>query len=151
QALRNAWGLSPNAFVIGCVARLDPMKDHANFLAAAAHFMGNNPDARFVCVGDGPSRYRDQLKALTHSLGVADHVLWVGQMRDVKAAFNAFDIATLSSAFGEGFPNVIGEAMACGVPVVATEVGDARQIIGEFGEIAPAGQPEALCAGWRRL
>jgi glycosyltransferase involved in cell wall biosynthesis len=151
QALRKAWGLSQKAFVVGCVARLDPMKDHANFLAAAAPFIGKNPDARFVCVGDGPSSYRDQLKALAYSLGVADHVLWVGQMRDVNAAFNAFDIATLSSAFGEGFPNVIGEAMACGVPVVATEVGDAPQIVGEFGEIAPAGQPEALCAGWRRL
>jgi glycosyltransferase involved in cell wall biosynthesis len=151
QTLRKAWGLSHDTFVIGCVARLDPMKDHQNFLTAAAHFTSKNPAARFVCVGDGPSVYRDQLKALAHSLGVADRVLWPGQMRDVKAAFNAFDIVTLSSAFGEGFPNVVGEAMACGVPVVATDVGDVKAIIGQLGEIVPAGQPESLCAGWIRL
>src|SRR5262249_50561976 len=151
QALRKKWGLSPGAFVIGCVARLDPMKDHANFLAAAAQFMDKNPDARFVCVGDGPAHYRDELNALAHSLGVADRVLWVGQMRDIKAAFNAFDIATLSSAFGGGFPNLIGEAMACGVPVAATDVGDARAIVGKLGEIAPPGQPASLCADWERL
>ena len=149
--LRKERELSRGTFVIGCVARLDPMKDHANFLAAAAQFMVKNPDARFVCIGDGPAHYRDELNALAHSLGVADRVLWIGQMRDIKAAFNAFDIATLSSAFGEGFPNVIGEAMACGVPVVATDVGDARAIVGQLGEIAPPGQPALLCAGWERL
>ena len=60
-----------------------------------------------------------------NSLGLADRLVWAGEIGDVKAAYNAFDIATLPSAFGEGFPNVIGEAMACGIPVVATDVGDA--------------------------
>jgi len=150
-ALRKAWELSPDAFVVGCVARLDPMKDHPNFLAAAAQFIGRSPDARFVCIGDGAPPYREQLQALARSYGVADRVLWVDQIHDVKAAFNAFDVATLGSAFGEGFPNVIGEAMACGTPVVATDVGDAGQIVGSLGEIVPAGQPESLSAAWARL
>jgi glycosyltransferase involved in cell wall biosynthesis len=72
-------------------------------------------------------------------------------VNDVKAAYNSFNIATLSSSFGEGFPNAVGEAMACGTPVVATDIGDARWIIGEFGEVVPPGNPDLLCAGWTRL
>ena len=137
RTLRRAWGLSDEAFIIGCVARLDPMKDHANFLNAAARFVREDLDARFVCVGDGPAAYRDELKRLANSLGLADRVLWAGEFGDVKAAYNAFDIATLASAFGEGFPNVVGEAMACGTPVAATDVGDVRSIVGELGEVVP--------------
>jgi glycosyltransferase involved in cell wall biosynthesis len=151
RALRRAWSISDEAFVTGCVARLDPMKDHANFLRAAADFARTNPDARFVCVGDGPAAYRNELRALSNSLGLADRVVWPGEIGDVKAAYNAFDIATLSSAFGEGFPNVVGEAMACGIPVVATDVGDVRPIVDELGETVPPKAPELLCAGWERL
>jgi glycosyltransferase involved in cell wall biosynthesis len=149
RTLRRAWGLSDDALVIGCVARLDPMKDHASLLEAAARFP--DAEARFVCVGDGPSAYRRELQALAHSLGIAERVTWAGEVRDVKAAYSAFDITTLASAFGEGFPNVIGEAMACGTPVTATEVGDARAIIGAYGEIAPPNDPERLAMGWARL
>jgi glycosyltransferase involved in cell wall biosynthesis len=148
---RRAWGIAEGAFVIGCVARLDPMKDHPGFLAAAARFAGGAPDARFVCVGDGPAAYRDELADRARSLGIADKVVWAGEVADVKAAYNAFDILTLPSAFGEGFPNVIGEAMACGVPVAATDVGDARAIVGALGEVVPPKQPELLSAAWARL
>jgi glycosyltransferase involved in cell wall biosynthesis len=151
RTLRRAWGLSDDAFIIGCVARLDPMKDHANFLNAAARFVRENASARFVCVGDGPAAYRDELKRLATSLGLADRVLWAGEFGEVKAVYNAFDIATLASAFGEGFPNVIGEAMASGTPVAATDVGDVRSIVGELGEVVPPKNPDALCAAWRSL
>jgi glycosyltransferase involved in cell wall biosynthesis len=151
RAMRRAWGLSNNHFVIGCAARLDPMKDHANLLQAAASFARENSDARFVCVGGGPAAYRLQLTALANSLGLADRVMWIRDIGDMKAAYNAFDIATLSSAFGEGFPNMVGEAMACGVPVAATDVGDVRLIIGELGEVVPPKDPDLLCAAWRRL
>ena len=151
RAMRGAWGLSGNHFVIGCAARLDPMKDHANLLQAAASFARENSDARFVCVGDGTAAYRLQLITLANSLGLADRVLWVRDIGDMKAAYNAFDIATLSSAFGEGFPNMVGEAMACGVPVAATDVGDVRLIIGEVGEVVPPKNPYLLCTAWRRL
>src|SRR5882672_7721699 len=148
---RRAWGITDDAFVIGCVARLDPMKDHANFLAAAARFTAKVPNARFVCAGEGPATYRAELETLAQSLGLADRDVWAGEIANVAAAYNAFDIATLPSAFGEGFPNVIGEAMACGIPVVATDVGDVRAIIGEFGEVVPPKRPDLLCAGWERL
>jgi glycosyltransferase involved in cell wall biosynthesis len=77
-------------------------------------------------------------------------MVWAGEMADAGVAHNAFDIATLTS-LGEGFPNVVGEAMACGVPVAATDVGDVRAIIGETGEVVPAKNPDLLCAGWTRL
>jgi glycosyltransferase involved in cell wall biosynthesis len=151
RTMRQAWGLSADHLVIGCAARLDPMKDHANLLQAAASFARENSDARFVCVGDGPAGYRLRLASFADSLGLADRVLWVGRIDDMKAAYNAFDIATLSSAFGEGFPNTVGEAMACGVPVAATDVGDVRAIIGDLGEVVVPKNPELLCAAWRRL
>jgi glycosyltransferase involved in cell wall biosynthesis len=151
RAMRRIWGIPEDAFVIGCVARLDPMKDHANLLAAAARCTREMADLRLVCIGSGPAAYRDELRALSNSLGLADRVVWPGEIADVKAAYNAFDIATLPSAFGEGFPNVIGEAMACGVPVVATDVGDARAIIAAHGEVVPPGTPEGLAQAWARL
>jgi glycosyltransferase involved in cell wall biosynthesis len=151
HAMRAAWGLSCHDFVVGCVARLDPMKDHTNLLNAAAIFARQNSDARFVCVGDGPSRYRNQLQTLANSLGLADRVLWAGDVADVRAAYNAFDIATLASSFGEGFPNVVGEAMACGIPVAATDVGDVRLIAGELGEVVAPKNPDLLSAAWGLL
>jgi glycosyltransferase involved in cell wall biosynthesis len=150
-AMRRAWGVADDAFVIGCVARLDPMKDHANLINAAASFARSNPDARFICVGTGRADYRAGLAATASSLGLSDRMLWTGELGDVRAAYNAFDVATLPSAFGEGFPNVIGEAMACGTPVVATDVGDARAIVGAYGEVVPPGEPKSLAAGWTKL
>jgi glycosyltransferase involved in cell wall biosynthesis len=150
-AIRRRWQIPDNAFVIGCVARLDAMKDHANLLNAAASFARNHPDAHLVCIGGGPPSYADELKTLANSLGLTGRVVWAGEIDDVKAAYNSFNIATLSSSFGEGFPNAIGEAMACGVPVVATNIGDVRWIVGEFGEVVPPSNPGLLCAGWSRL
>lgn len=151
RAQRRAWGISDDAFVIGCVARFDPMKDHATFLAAAAEFGREHPDARFVCVGDGAATYRNGIKALAASLGLDRCLVWAGEMDDLRGAYNAFDVATLSSAFGEGFPNVIGEAMACGIPVAATDVGDSRLIVGEFGEVVAPRRPDLLASAWSRL
>jgi glycosyltransferase involved in cell wall biosynthesis len=151
QEFRRRLGLPESCFLIGLVARLDPMKDHATFLTAAAEFARGHPDARFLCVGDGPFEYRRRLEARAVELGLADRIRWAGERLDVGAAYNALDIATLCSSFGEGFSNVIGEAMACGVPVVATDVGDARSIIGDCGEIVPPKRPDLLQSAWARL
>jgi glycosyltransferase involved in cell wall biosynthesis len=151
RELRRTWGVSETAFVIGMVARLDPMKDHETFLAAAARFARQDAGARFVCVGDGPQAYRDELAASARSLGIDDRVVWAGELERVEAAYNAFDIATLSSAFGEGFPNVVGEAMACGRPVVATDVGESRFVIGDYGAAVPPRRPDLLNDAWVRV
>lgn len=147
-ALRREWGAGEHAFLVGIVARLDPMKDHETFLRAAALFAREDAAARFVVVGDGPPALRDGLRAEARRLGLADRMVWAGERGDLRAVYNALDLATLSSAFGEGFPNVLGEAMACGTPTVATDVGDTRAVLGEHGIVVPPRDPLALARGW---
>lgn len=150
-ALRAAWRVPEDAPLIGMVARIDPMKDHGNFLRAAAAFLASSPTARFVCVGDGNAAYRRSLVQQAEALELGGAVIWAGERHDLAAVYSALDIATLSSAFGEGFPNVLGEAMACGTPAVATEVGDSRLILGDAGIVVPHGDPGALAQGWRAM
>jgi glycosyltransferase involved in cell wall biosynthesis len=148
QRVRKEWGLSENDKLIGLVARLDPMKDHPTFLRAAALLAKKREDVRFVCVGDGPANYRHELYALTKELGLADRVMWTGARADMPAVYNALDIATSSSSYGEGFPNVIGEAMACGVPCVVTDVGDSGWIVGNSDAIVPVKEPYIMAHSW---
>lgn len=139
--LRAAWGIQEGQRVIGFVGRLDPTKDHPTFLAAAARLA--DPALRFVVVGDGPPAYRERLQAEARALGLEDRVVWAGALADMPAVYNAFDLAALVST-SEGFPNTLGEAMACGVSCVTSDVGDAAQIVADTGLVVPAREPEAL-------
>ena len=145
--LRQEWGAGEGRPLIGLVARLDPMKDHPTFLEAAARLAEALPEARFVCVGGGPRDYAAELRERAGALGLHDRLVWAGPRTDMPAVYNALDLLCLSSTFGEGFPNVLGEAMACGVPCVTTDVGDAALVVGETGEVVPKGDAEALAQG----
>ena len=134
QRLRLMLGLAHDALIICLVARFDPQKDHATAFAA----LESVPEAHLVCIG------RDVPRA-----GPRVHLL--GERSDIEALMPGFDVATLSSAVGEGFSNVLAEAMACGVPCVATDVGDAAAILGETGIVVPRRDPAALAAGWQRM
>jgi len=149
--LRASLGLAPETFVVGLVARLDPMKDHPTFLRAAAVFLQHMPDARFVCVGGGGAAYSQQLRAMAQSLDLDGKVIWTDERNDAAALFNAFDVSTLTSKYGEGFPNAVGEAMACGVPCVVTDAGDAADIVDDPSLVVPIGAADALAATWLRL
>jgi glycosyltransferase involved in cell wall biosynthesis len=146
-AVRAEWGVLPDETLMGIVARLDPMKDYPNFLEAAARLARRERGLRFVSVGTGPEDYGAVLQKQARRLGLDKRMIWAGPRGDLPAVYNALDLLVSSSAFGEGFSNVLGEAMACGVPCVATDVGDAREILGDGDTVVSPSNPEALAAG----
>ncbi|WP_445657531.1 glycosyltransferase family 4 protein [Achromobacter sp. NCFB-sbj8-Ac1-l] len=148
ERVRAQWGLAGDVPVIGCVARWDPLKDHANLLRAVAALVRDGRDAglRCVLVGRGMTADNPDLMALVDKLNLRDRLVLAGPSDDVPAVMNGLDLHVLSSC-AEGFPNVVAEAMACGVYCVATDVGDAAYIIGETGVVVPPEQPEALARG----
>jgi glycosyltransferase involved in cell wall biosynthesis len=150
QQVRCEWGVRKDEQLIGLVGRLDPMKDHPTFLQAAALIAQERHDVRFVCVGDGPAPYKQELWALSKNLGLDGRLIWAGARSDMPCIYNALDIAT-SSSYGEGLSNVIGEAMSCGVPCVVTDVGDSAAIVGNSVQVVPPRDPRALMEGWIRL
>jgi glycosyltransferase involved in cell wall biosynthesis len=136
QAVRGELGIPQDATLLAHVARVDPMKDHGSFLAA----MTELPDLFALLVGVG-----------TEHLAAARNVLRLGRRHDVARLFAAADFAVSSSRFGEGFSNALAEGMACGLPAVATDVGDAKLILGDTGLVVPPENPHALAAAIRAL
>jgi len=145
KALRVSWGIGDGVLAIGLVGRLDPIKDHATFLRAAALVTAQCPLVKFVCIGGGDSAYKDSLAALSEELDLSARVVWAGECDDMPSVYNALDVACLTS-LAEGCPNVLLEAMACSVPCVATDVGDAKRILGDTGDIVQPRDPTALAA-----
>jgi len=136
RAVRSELGIADDAIVLAHVARVDTMKDHGSFLAAMAKL----PDLSAVLLGAG-----------TENLPAAHNVRRLGRRHDVARLFAAADFVVSSSRFGEGFSNVLAEGMACGLPAVATDVGDAKLIVGDTGVIVPPESPDALAAAIRTL
>lgn len=145
--IRAEWHIGPERRLVGLVGRLDPMKGHPDFIRAAARLRAVQPDVRWVCVGEGSAGYRQTLAALATSLGLDDALLWAGNRLDMPAVYNALDLAVSASIYGEGVSNMLGEAMASGVPGVTTAVGDSAWVVGETGVVVPPGQPAALAEG----
>jgi glycosyltransferase involved in cell wall biosynthesis len=148
---RDEHGIAAKERVILMVARFDPMKDHATFLRAAALLRRDCASVRFVLVGSGPAEYEAELRKLASSLDLGLDVVWAGSRNDMATVYSGADILTLPSRFGEGFPNVVAEAMACGVPCVVTNVGDARDVVGPIGAVVEPQNHEALSAAWRDM
>lgn len=146
--LRKAWQVGPETWLFGCVARWDPLKDHANLLEAFARLRQRYPDAplRCVLVGRDMDAGNQALVDMLQRLGIEDDVILAGPSQEIPAVMSALDTHVLSS-LAEGFPNVVAEAMACGTPVVATDVGDAAMIVGPDGWLVPARDPAALAEG----
>lgn len=137
QAVRLELGLQPDETAVVMVARVDAMKDHAGLLAAVRRLASLPGRARFVLIGRGTQQ-------LTIPKDLTATVVALGERLDVPRLLRGFDLAVLSSAYGEGFPNVLAEAMATGLPCIATDVGDAAEVVGEGGFIVPKRDPTAL-------
>lgn len=150
EKFRTEIGVAEDVFVVGMVARYHRMKDHHCFLSAAAKICSSCTDARFVLAGTDIAWNNDALVADIDRLGLRDRVVLLGARDDIQTVMAGLDCLVLTST-SEGFPNVIGEAMAAGVPCVATDVGDAQVIMGDTGTIAAVGDFAAVAEGVLKL
>jgi glycosyltransferase involved in cell wall biosynthesis len=141
--LREEWGVTSAARLIGFVGRIDPMKGHRVFLQAAARVHEREPRTTFVIAG-GTREQTAQLRDQAEALGVGQAVRWSESRSDMPAFYSALDVLCSASLYGEGTSNVIAEAMSCGCPCVATDVGDSAELIGDLGRVVPPGNPVLL-------
>jgi glycosyltransferase involved in cell wall biosynthesis len=145
--LRREWNIAENTTLFGMVARWDPQKDHPNLLAALAHLKTQAVlPWHCVLIGSEVDATNQELVALLKQHDLKDYVSLLGIRNDIPAVMNALDLHVLSSSFGEAFPNVVSEAMACGTPCVVTLVGDAALIVGDTGWAVPARDPALFAA-----
>jgi len=140
QEFRKELGTSERAILIGHVSRLHPMKDHTTLLKAIDSVTKETSDSKeiqsvlFLLVGYGVSR----------DLSTNPSIHFLGERSDIPRIMSALDVLVSSSAWGEGFPNVIGEAMASETPCVVTDVGDSAYIVGKYGKVCPAGDDHCI-------
>lgn len=152
RARCRAWlGVSPDTLVVGHVARDHPMKDHETLLLAARQVVRSSPNALFVLVGTGVDESNSRLAGLVRQFELGRNVRFLGEVFQLENLYPAFDLCVLSSAWGEAFPNVLGEAMACGVPCIATDVGEAGTIIGDQHRVVDPSKPDALAHAIRQV
>jgi glycosyltransferase involved in cell wall biosynthesis len=144
--MRAEMGTAANAdmeFIWLAVGRITPAKDYPNLLRAFAELRKQRADARLWIVGEAANAYAAELRVLGAELGLGDAVRWLGLRRDLPDLLDAADGFALSSAW-EGMPQVIAEAMAMEKPVVATDVGGVRELMGDTGALVGAHNPGAL-------
>lgn len=132
-----------NQQVIGIIGRIIPIKDHSTLIKAASLLSMKVKNLRILIVGVGSADYIDDLYTLVDELGLANRVIWLGSRRDIVAIYSALDVL-VSSSLGEGFSNVIGEAMSCGIPCVVTDVGDSASIVGDPTRVVRPKDPKLL-------
>jgi glycosyltransferase involved in cell wall biosynthesis len=145
-SLRNTYPFGSDALVFGCLGRFHPAKDHRNFVRAAGLVAKRVPNAVFVMIGGGLDANNAELAGWIAETGCADRFVLLGQRTDVPVCLASLDVFCMPSRT-EGFPNVVGEAMAMGVPCVVTDVGDAAMLIGDTGRVVPKEDSKALADG----
>jgi glycosyltransferase involved in cell wall biosynthesis len=142
---RKQWKIAPEVPLVGIVARLVPVKNHALFLQAAAKVIQTIPNAHFMIIGDG--ELRAEVEAQIETLGLRKSVTVTGWTRDMAAVYADLDVKVISSS-NEGTPLTFIEALAAGCPVVGTDVGGVAEFLeqGRFGKVTPPGDAAALAA-----
>lgn len=143
HSVREELNVTENTVLIGLISRYHSIKDHSNFLRAAALLLEKYPDVRFVLAGREIEWDNQPLRELIQSLGLVNNVHLLGERQDNERIIAALDVAT-SASHGEGFPNVIGEAMSCAVPCVVTNVSDLPWIIEGAGRVVPKHDSTAM-------
>jgi glycosyltransferase involved in cell wall biosynthesis len=141
--IRTEIGVDDSYLIVGCVGRYNPAKDHINFIRSAILIAEKYSKVKFLMVGRDLDENNEELKSAINSTLYKDRFILLGERTDPAACLDALDVFVLSSCT-EGFPNVLGEAMALGVPCVTTNVGDAAYLLGEEGVVVPPRDPVAL-------
>lgn len=151
RAMANCHVDKPDEPILGMVARLDPIKDHTTLLGAFARFRDKYPKARLRLIGDGPSR--PELERLADELGITESIEFLGARQDIPEQMSRFDIFVYATTENEGFGIVLAEAMAAGVPIVATDIGPCSEVLdgGRAGLLVSPKNAASLAEGIERL
>lgn len=143
KAMRQELGITEDQVLLGHVARYHPMKDHQGFIHAVIMLLRKHPALKVILVGREVEQHTANLLE-----GLPDNILskiqFLGERADVYDLMQAMDILCLNSAWGEGFSNVLGEAMSFGIPCIATDIADNAEIAGQPGLIVPPSDPVKL-------
>lgn len=150
SAVRAELGLAGSTPLVGLISRFDPQKNHAGFFEAAGRLYRRMPHVHFVLAGQGIDRNNAALMQAINKAGVLANTHLLGLRSDIPRLMAALDVLA-SSSYGEAFPNVLGEAMACGVPCVVTDVGDSAYIVGDTGRVVASGDMINLAAALEDL
>lgn len=147
------FGIPRNARLVSLIARYHPQKDHATFLAAAKICAARFPETVFALCGDGITDANEELTRAIENAGLRGRTLLLGRRpaAEIALLMSRSSLVTSSSSWGEAFPNVLGEAMACGAVCVATDVGDSAYIVGDTGFIVPLRSPGELAQAWMQV
>jgi glycosyltransferase involved in cell wall biosynthesis len=146
-AFRRKLNLTDDTPVAGLAARFDEQKDHQTFIRSAAIVLKSFPHTHFLLCGDGITEENATILQWVKETGFPASFHLLDRQSDIQTFHAACDVSVSSSAYGESFSNVLGEAMACGIPCVATNVGGAEEVLGDTGIIVPPRDPEALAKG----
>jgi len=149
--LRNSLGLNHKTFLIGLIARYHLMKDHMTFIRAAGRLVAQYPDVHFILAGRGVDEANSILTKIIQEVNLMRNIHLLGECSNMPEISAALDISTNTSSWGESFPNVVGESMACGVPCVVTDIGDSASIVGDTGIVIPIKNIDELVKAWIKL
>ncbi|MGE0190237.1 MAG: glycosyltransferase family 4 protein [Steroidobacteraceae bacterium] len=132
--IRTGFNLPLTTPLVGLIARYDPQKNHIGFISAAAHIHRSRPDVHYLLAGKGINRENKELMDMINHAGLSSCIHLLGHREDIPRLMAALDVLA-SASNGEAFPNVLGEAMACGIPCAVTNAGDSSYIVGDTGRI----------------
>ncbi len=149
-SIRRSLALPDNVFVFGYVARYHPVKNHHGLLKALSGVVKHNTNVRLVLIGQRLSSNNKALSTTIQQHDLLDHVILLGERNDIPDLLQATD-SYVSPSHAEAFPNTIGEAMSCGIPCIATDLGDTVVIIGDTGIIVPPNDNEALAQAMLKM
>jgi glycosyltransferase involved in cell wall biosynthesis len=149
-SVRQELGLAPDTLLVGLIGRFDPQKNHAGFVEAAAALHRQMPAVHFVLAGKDVNSANAELMAAIQQAQLVSVIHLLDVRQDIPRLMAALDVLA-SSSYGEAFPNVLGEAMACGVPCMVTDVGDSALIVGDTGRVVASGDMAGLAAALQEL